>query len=440
MPSRWVFLFSIWVILGMGVVACTKTEKLHPEEVQAALQAAKREIWDPKALMPEWYRAGLKADYIKITEKNVDFLTTTYDQQAKPRVELVPYYQALVLSLLIYAGVAYTLVYCGWGWGRDRSVQAFFRIGIRLFAITYLSIFLQFFLVFLVFGRERFIPWHFAAFLGHTTVSVIGVSVAAYAFFKSRTRRQLEALKQLRKQFPGGAEIGGLLDEVITGFESLLILYGRTERRKEQRVLMNEIKATLLVSTPSLLAEALPNLDGGSQPSSDLQARLYLIKDAMARLDQQLKKNRMVPDDGRSEKLRTLVETGETIEERLARLERQLRRRNAAGAERLAEIGKRVLDLRENAGSFSEIDRITLDKIATSYLPDAVDKYMSLPESANLPSRGKPADALLEEQLDILIKALRNMQDSLILENRKELAIHGRFLKDKFADTGINFE
>lgn len=74
---------------------------------------------------------------------------------------------------------------------------------------------------------------------------------------------------------------------------------------------------------------------------------------------------------------------------------------------------------------------------ALEYLPDALDKYMTLPEgfaeSHDL-GNGKTAKDILLEQLDILDDTMKDMIGDVYQEDAQALLIHGRFLKEKFAD------
>ncbi len=74
---------------------------------------------------------------------------------------------------------------------------------------------------------------------------------------------------------------------------------------------------------------------------------------------------------------------------------------------------------------------------ALEYLPDALNKYMTLPEgfaeSHDL-GGGKTAKDILLEQLEILDHTMKDMIGDVYQEDAQALLIHGRFLKEKFAD------
>lgn len=76
-------------------------------------------------------------------------------------------------------------------------------------------------------------------------------------------------------------------------------------------------------------------------------------------------------------------------------------------------------------------------KTAQEYLPDALNKYMSLPEGfadSHDVGGGKTAKDVLLEQLDVLDQTMKNMVADVYKEDAQGLLIHGRFLKEKFAD------
>ena len=74
---------------------------------------------------------------------------------------------------------------------------------------------------------------------------------------------------------------------------------------------------------------------------------------------------------------------------------------------------------------------------ALEYLPDALNKYMTLPagfaESHDL-GGGKTAKDILLEQLEILDHTMKDMIGDVYQEDAQALLIHGRFLKEKFND------
>ena len=76
-------------------------------------------------------------------------------------------------------------------------------------------------------------------------------------------------------------------------------------------------------------------------------------------------------------------------------------------------------------------------KIAFEYLPDAMNEYLRLPSAMTRTERlngGKTAEESLHEQLRLLDGTLHDLARSLFEKDAKGLLVHGRFLKEKFAE------
>jgi len=93
-------------------------------------------------------------------------------------------------------------------------------------------------------------------------------------------------------------------------------------------------------------------------------------------------------------------------------------------------------------GSF-DLEPFKLHKIAYEYLPEALQAYLQLPtelaRSHSLPG-GITAEESLNEQLIRLDKALEDMATSLFERDAQALLIHGRFLRNKFADNPFKLD
>jgi phage shock protein PspC (stress-responsive transcriptional regulator) len=77
-----------------------------------------------------------------------------------------------------------------------------------------------------------------------------------------------------------------------------------------------------------------------------------------------------------------------------------------------------------------------LRQTALEYLPDALDKYLSLPSGFaehHILSNGKTAKQTLLEQLDLLDQTVKDMVGDVYQEDADALLVHGRFLQEKFA-------
>jgi hypothetical protein len=81
-------------------------------------------------------------------------------------------------------------------------------------------------------------------------------------------------------------------------------------------------------------------------------------------------------------------------------------------------------------------------RIAFTYLPDALDQYLRLPAdlARTLPMNdGITAEAALTEQLIRLDYALENLAGSVFERDAQGLLIHGRFLRERFAEQPFQF-
>lgn len=90
----------------------------------------------------------------------------------------------------------------------------------------------------------------------------------------------------------------------------------------------------------------------------------------------------------------------------------------------------------DDQGSF-DLNPFQVRKIAFEYLPDAVNQYLRLPPAMARSERlldGKTAEESLDEQLHLLDHTLEDLTKSLFENDAQGLLIHGRFLKEKFAE------
>jgi hypothetical protein len=88
-------------------------------------------------------------------------------------------------------------------------------------------------------------------------------------------------------------------------------------------------------------------------------------------------------------------------------------------------------------GDILDLRPFEVRKIAFEYLPDAIDQYLQLPASMARTERlnsGKTAEESLNEQLGMLDTALYDLSKSLFEKDAGGLLVHGRFLKEKFAE------
>ncbi len=108
--------------------------------------------------------------------------------------------------------------------------------------------------------------------------------------------------------------------------------------------------------------------------------------------------------------------------------------------ERVESIRKSILailpQLTEMGAGMSQ-QTYNVRHTALEYLPDALDKYMTLPDNfkdSHDLGGGKTAKDILLEQLDILDTTMKDLVGDVYQEDAQSLLIHGRFLKEKFAD------
>ena len=96
-----------------------------------------------------------------------------------------------------------------------------------------------------------------------------------------------------------------------------------------------------------------------------------------------------------------------------------------------------VLPELESMRRHNSKDAYNVQQIAEAYLPDALERYLALPTDfakASVLSNGKTAEATLLEQLGLLERTLQRVATDVFREDADALMVHGRFLKEKFAE------
>lgn len=107
--------------------------------------------------------------------------------------------------------------------------------------------------------------------------------------------------------------------------------------------------------------------------------------------------------------------------------------------EKLAFILERIGE----GGEVFDLRPFEVRKIAFEYLPDTLSQYLQLPPSMAKTQRlnsGKTAEESLNEQLNLLDGALHDLARSLFEKDAGGLLVHGRFLKEKFAEQPFRLE
>lgn len=133
--------------------------------------------------------------------------------------------------------------------------------------------------------------------------------------------------------------------------------------------------------------------------------------------------------------------SAEEIRAQLDALVRKIRKRMPAEALTKVESIKASIDSILPilaASNLGDRNVFTIRQTVFEYLPTALENYLSLPPAfANLhPVRdGKTARQLLNEQLDILDREMREIVVDMSANDTQKLLAHGRFLEQKFNQT-----
>lgn len=91
-------------------------------------------------------------------------------------------------------------------------------------------------------------------------------------------------------------------------------------------------------------------------------------------------------------------------------------------------------------GGSGDYNVYNLRQTALDYLPDAVEKYLSMPTTlaeTQLLSNGQTAYQTFMAQLNLLEDTVLNMMTSAYQNDANGLLVHGRFLEEKFANSRI---
>ncbi|MGX2040714.1 PspC domain-containing protein [Methylocaldum sp. MU1018] len=130
--------------------------------------------------------------------------------------------------------------------------------------------------------------------------------------------------------------------------------------------------------------------------------------------------------------------------ERLAPLRETLRERvDENTLLTLQHIEEKLTFLMERTDGGNDLFDLTpfeVRKIAFDYLPDTVNQYLQLPPALVRSQRlsgGKTAEEALNDQLNLLDRALHDLAKSLFEKDAQGLLVHGRFLKEKFAGQSL---
>jgi len=103
---------------------------------------------------------------------------------------------------------------------------------------------------------------------------------------------------------------------------------------------------------------------------------------------------------------------------------------------KVAEIRREILALVPHLDEFpsGSRDRFVIQRVATDYLPGALDAYLALPPETGdrpLPDGRTPLQAL-REQLELLDARLDEIAEAVYQRDSDRLLAHGRFLEERF--------
>lgn len=101
------------------------------------------------------------------------------------------------------------------------------------------------------------------------------------------------------------------------------------------------------------------------------------------------------------------------------------------------KLGFLLQRLEQRPNELLDLRPFEVRKIAFEYLPDTLNEYLRLPSGMVQTERlhgEKTAEQSLNEQLSLLDTTLHDLAKSLFEKDAASLLVHGRFLKEKFAD------
>jgi phage shock protein PspC (stress-responsive transcriptional regulator)/molecular chaperone GrpE (heat shock protein) len=223
--------------------------------------------------------------------------------------------------------------------------------------------------------------------------------------------------------------------------------------RSQQREALIAVRKAALEELPALLNHYLElpehyaashRLSDGRTPEQQLAAELDTLEHSLRQVALETFSERFARAAGNLDELREKFDEDPVAAVR-ARLE-TLRNRAAGRVDpeaeaRIASIAESLLmALDRLLRTAHEADPMLYDvrRIALEYLPDAVEHYLALPADLARTEpllHGKTAETVLHEQLDMLDQSLRQMLNSLYRDDAKAMAVHARFLKEKFASS-----
>ncbi len=317
-------------------------------------------------------------------------------------------------------------------------------IGIPTFLVRFLFIFLAFF------TRGLIIPAYLAMWIFLPRRKRPQDSVRQN--FENVEVTQVNRTKALvnHAQDKVSAPVLELVNSIDSSIETMMPHLQNVNSKKEPEVAA--VKEAALEYFPNALESYLRlpadyavshQQANGATAQEELLADLELIDDSMKRLIEVKYQN------SRAKGLNSLT----TLQERLQRDPTRDVRRSLETVERRAALalGQQELDTIQSikvsvlailpqmlaSGSGMDQNIFNVRQTALEYLPDAVEKYLTLPEEfreTHTLVNGKTAQQTLNEQLELLDNTMKKLMASVYQEDATGLLTHGSFLKEKFAE------
>jgi phage shock protein PspC (stress-responsive transcriptional regulator) len=240
-----------------------------------------------------------------------------------------------------------------------------------------------------------------------------------------------------------------LADLAQEAFEAIKFLAPRFEQQDAPR-LNEKLVETALIRFPRVLDKLLA-LPAGSFTAQRGASVANALAAQLAELKTQLQQaaNEVIAEEFQAVFQSRPEDSAELAawRERLRPLQERLKERSGPNTlSALRNIEEKLVFLLERIGEGSELFDLRpfeVRKIAFEYLPDTLNQYLQLPPSMAKSQRlnsGKTAEETLNEQLSLLDAALHDLAKSLFEKDAGGLLVHGRFLKEKFAEQPFRLE
>jgi phage shock protein PspC (stress-responsive transcriptional regulator) len=269
--------------------------------------------------------------------------------------------------------------------------------------------------------------------------------VSSYHLQRELRRMDAKVRKLHRKHEPA------LADLAQDTFDAIKTLAPHFEATGESRPDENLVK-TATVGFPKLLDQllAMPAVAfAGIGDASPTPAGILLNQLAEIHAQMQRAANGLIEREFRAGFRERAEDSPELSQwkEQLRPLQDRLRQRaGETTAEALESIEEKLAFLLERLGESHELLDLRpfeVRKIAFEYLPDTLNQYLALPPAMARNERlnsGKTAEESLNDQLRLLDTTLHDLAKSLFEKDATGLLVHGRFLKEKFAEQPFRLE